>query len=183
MVKRRYGDRSNWPRIIERQYAQANLDEEQFKGNITLIEMVKVKKALMVTYGENEICIVHDGYRWLLQFPHGQHHAITTTFDKEGNIVQWYIDICVENGVEDGVPYTDDLYLDIVVLPTGEVFVLDEEELEEALATGTINQELYDLAWSETKRLLDGIYRKELELLSLAHIHRKRLEKELRAQV
>lgn len=181
MVKRRYGDRSNWPRIEERRYAQRYVNERHFKGYLSLIEMVKVKDALKVTYGENEITIVDDGYKWLLQFPQNHHHAITTTYDQDGNIVQWYIDICVENGLEDGVPYTDDLYLDIVVLPTGEVFVLDEDELEEALASGTINQELYDLAWSETNRLLDMFNRKELALLSLVDMHRERLEEDLRS--
>lgn len=183
MVKRKYGDRSNWPRILERRYAQTYLDDKGFKGYVSLIDMVKVKEPLVVTYGDNNIYIVDEGYKWLLQFPFQQNHSVTTTFDTEGNIVQWYIDICVENGVEDGIPYTDDLFLDIVVLPTGEVLLLDEEELEEALASGVISIELYELAWEEAKRLIALIQKDEFTLLSFAQLHKNELEVSLEGRV
>ena len=35
----------------------------------------------------------------------------------------------------DGIPYFDDLYLDLVVYPGGTIIVDDMDELEEALAT------------------------------------------------
>lgn len=53
-----------------------------------------------------------------------------------------YIDICYEIGIENW----DDLFLDIVALPTGEVIQQDEDELEEALESGSIYHKMYDLA-------------------------------------
>ena len=57
-----------------------------------------------------------------------------------------YIDICYEIGIENYIPWWDDLFLDIVALPTGEVIQQDEDELEEALESGSIYHKMYDLA-------------------------------------
>lgn len=32
-----------------------------------------------------------------------QHHSVTTMFDDKGQIVQWYIDICLANGVSENL--------------------------------------------------------------------------------
>lgn len=47
---------------------------------------------------------------------------MTTVFNEKGEVVQWYIDICNEIGITKGIPWYEDLILDLVVLPTGEVF-------------------------------------------------------------
>ncbi|MEN2466228.1 DUF402 domain-containing protein [Ornithinibacillus sp. JPR2-1] len=179
MLKRRYGDRSDWTRIIERRYAQQYVENERFTGYMTLLDVIKVSEPLIIRYGEGERCIVDDGYQWLFQFPEDQHHTVTTTFNSAGEIVQWYIDICVATGLENGVPWMDDLFLDIVILPTGQVIVLDEDELDEALANGVISKALYELAWKEVNRLLPLIERNEFGLLELAYKHREVLEEKL----
>lgn len=53
----------------------------------------------------------------------------------------------------DGIPYFDDLYLDLIVFPNGEIKVDDMDELEEALRQGDITQEQFDLA----VRTADGL--------------------------
>ena len=53
-------------------------------------------------------------------------------FNEKVTIIQWYIDICIQNGVENGRPFWDDLYLDLIVLPYGEMIQKDADELEEA---------------------------------------------------
>jgi uncharacterized protein len=175
LLKRKYGDHHNWQRITKRRYAQEYLDTDNFTGYVTLIDMVKVSEPLHVSYEEKEVCLVDDGYMWLRQFPFGKNHMVTTTFDHKGNIVQWYIDICHPYEMENGVPIIDDLFLDIVVLPTGEVFLLDEDELEEALVSNVINRELYRIAWQEAKRLIKLIEENKLKLLELADAHRNSL--------
>ena len=52
------------------------------------------------------------------------------------------------------MPWWDDLYLDVAVLPNGEVYVLDEDELDEARDSGVIPEEHHALAWAETNRLI-----------------------------
>jgi uncharacterized protein len=92
-------------------------------------------------------------YMWLQQFPIEKNHSVTTMFDARGEIVQWYIDICFRNGIENDIPWMDDLFLDIVLLPSGEIIEKDADEIEDALTKGTIDKPLYDLAWNEVENL------------------------------
>ncbi|MEN2768668.1 DUF402 domain-containing protein [Ornithinibacillus xuwenensis] len=173
MLKRKYGDRSDWKRITKRKYVQSYLDTTDFKGYITLLHTIKVREPLFVTYGNKQVCIVDDGYFWLQQFPFNKNHSITAMYDANGNIIQWYIDICSEIGIENGIPWMDDLFLDIIVLPTGESLVLDADELEQALNHGTINQTQFEFAWNEANRLTEIIENKEFKLLEMAHVHKE----------
>lgn len=100
MLKRKYGNRSGWNRILKRQYAQAYLDTIEFKGYITLLDTQKVSEPLVVKYGDENVCIVDDGYMWLQQFPLKKRHSVTTMFDANGDVTQWYVDICLENGMD-----------------------------------------------------------------------------------
>lgn len=172
-MKRKYGDRSNWKRVLEREYAQSYLETDNFKGYLSLLKIAKVKDPLYVKYSDQNICIVNDGYLWLQQFPCDKHHSVTTMFDEKGQIVQWYIDICYTNGVsEDNVPWMDDLFLDIVVLPSGEVIQKDSEELNEALLNGTIDKSLYNLATQEASMINSLIKDRNFTLLQLSNAHK-----------
>ena len=177
---RKYGDRSDWKRVIQREYAQSYLGTKDFTGYITLLNLLQVTEPLWVQYGEKRICIVDNNYMWLQHFPLEKNYAVTTMFDAKGEIVQWYIDICYEVGWENSIPWMDDLILDIVVLPTGEVFQLDEEELEEALENGSINQEMYDLARNEAARITTCIKENQFKLLDFSKIHREVLVEHLK---
>lgn len=174
MLKRKFGDRSDWKRVLNKDYVQTSIESEYFNGYVTLIRIVKVSDPLYVEYNGEKICIVDDGYSWLQQFPSGRNHSVTTMFDSKGNIVQWYIDICLQNGVsENNVPWMDDLFLDLIVLPSGEVINKDTEQLEEALSNGIINKKLYDLAREESTMLNELIKRKEFTLLKLSEEHKE----------
>ena len=41
---------------------------------------------------------------------------------------------------EKGVPYIDDLYLDVVMYPSGKIKIIDQDELQEALDCGDITK-------------------------------------------
>ena len=179
MLKRRYGDRSEWKRLLDKEYTQALIDTEGFKGYVTLIKVNKVTEPLYVKYKDQKICIVNDGYIWLQHFPTNEQHSLTTMFDSNGEVVQWYIDICERNGVENKIPWVDDLFIDIVVLPDGEIIRLDEDELEEALLNGTISNELHEIACTETKRLQELIENGKFTLMGLTRIHKDELMKQL----
>ncbi|MEY9865213.1 putative RNA-binding protein associated with RNAse of E/G family [Peribacillus sp. B2I2] len=180
MLKRKYGNRLEWKRVLGRKYAQAFLDTKEFKGYITLLHIIKVAEPLSVRYEEKNICIVDDGYTWLQQFPLEKKHSVTTMFDNNGNIVQWYIDVCLENGLDNDIPYLDDLYLDIILLPSGEVIQKDADELEEALLNGIIDKSLYDSAWDEVNILTKLINNRSFEFLDLSHYHKEFLVNELK---
>ncbi|WP_443259475.1 DUF402 domain-containing protein [Virgibacillus sp. L01] len=130
-------------------------------------------------YRQKEVCIVANGYMWLHQYPLEAHHTVTTMFNANGEIVQWYIDICLQNGMGNGVPWMDDLFLDIVVLPSGEIIHLDADELQNAFISGVITRYQYNLAWNEASKVTELIKNGEFDLLKLANKHKKMLFEKL----
>lgn len=173
MLKRKFGDRSGWKRILKRRYAQSYLDTSEFKGYITLLNTIKVTEPLFVNYDGKKVCIVDDGYMWLQQFPLEKNHSVTTMFDANGDIVQWYVDICYKNSIENNIPWMDDLYLDIVLLPSGDVIEKDADELEVAYSKGIIDKFLYDLAWGELNNIKRLISKGNFELVNLCNQHKE----------
>jgi predicted RNA-binding protein associated with RNAse of E/G family len=112
----------------------------------------------------------------LQHFPQGEHFTLTTMFDEQGKVIQWYIDICLRHGVtENNIPWLDDLFLDIVVFPTGEIKLLDFDELKSALAVDEISKHEYDLAVLESEKLMSKISENKFALFDLCANHRRAL--------
>ncbi len=64
-------------------------------------------------------------------------------------ILLWYIDMIADQGADpDGVPYFDDLYLDLIVYPDGTIKEDDMDELAETLAQKEISEEQYPLLFA-----------------------------------
>ncbi|WP_127582005.1 DUF402 domain-containing protein [Paenibacillus koleovorans] len=157
-MKRKYADRPNWTRILEKGYKQTYLNEPDFRGHLTLLTLKQVKEDLSVQYNAHVVRIVENGSEWMMHFPDEGLYAVVTTFNPQGEVVQWYFDIIKEKGLtEEGIPYIEDLYLDLVLLPNGEVFVLDEDELKEAWESGTITQADFDTAHATAAQLIERI--------------------------
>lgn len=97
-------------------------------------------------------------YQWLSICEKGAHHLVTAHCNAEGEPVHWYINIVESWGVDpDGFPYFDDLYLDVIALPNGQVETIDANELKAALAFGVINRVQADLAWAEARAVAAAI--------------------------
>lgn len=157
-MKRKYADRPNWSRIIEKSYYGMHIDEEAFYGYIGYLSLDKIREQLWVTYGTNKVCIVDNGFVWLQHFPLSGKYVLTSTFNEHGEFVQGYFDIVDKVGVTmETIPYCDDLYLDVVVLPNGEIYRLDDEELLEAFNNGEITKEDYEYANHTAEELIESI--------------------------
>lgn len=146
-MKRRYANK------VEGIYVQKRVDEDYFKGYVCNVKIIDVEKPLIVNNGINEVCIKDNGYEWFEVYPDNKNYALTIMFDNKLNLIEWYFDIAKEVGIENGIPYEDDLYLDMVVTPDGQNLVLDEEELNEAFRRGEISQFDVDLAYQTLKEL------------------------------
>jgi predicted RNA-binding protein associated with RNAse of E/G family len=176
MMKRRFADRAEWPRILKRRFFKQYLTTPDFQGWVTLLCLDEVRETFWVTVQGERFCLVDDGYTWLQHFPTDDHFSMTTMFDAQGQVVQWYIDISRQNGLDvRGIPWWDDLYLDLVVLTGGEVILYDEADLAEALQSRAITQADYDLAWTEARRLMSIIAAGGFQLLKLSALHRQQL--------
>ncbi len=162
-------DRLGWPRLRAQRFICQPIADARVSGYATLLHMVEVAEPLWVMHNEQRVLIADAGYSWLQIFPEGTNYTHTTMFNPKGQPVQEYIDIVAEHGVDDdGIPWYDDLYLDITWIPEGSPLLLDQEELEAAHAIGAITQEHYDLARGETARLLVALALGDYTLPELA---------------
>ncbi|HFK1718892.1 DUF402 domain-containing protein [Bacillus thuringiensis] len=163
-MKRKYGDGSSWKRLIEKSYTVKQVEE----GILGILDIKKVRELSRKEYDGKEICIASDGYTWVQYFINGKNFAITAMLDDRHNLVQYYIDVTKEYEIDDrGLPYFDDLYLDVVLLPSGKVYILDEEELEDAYKSGDVTKVEYELAWYTTKWILAAIKNSEFYWISI----------------
>lgn len=121
----------------------------------------EVTEPLRVPFRGRELLILDSGYRWVHYSPSGQTHALTVQLDTAGVPQQLYVDIGEGVGVgKDGLPYIDDLYLDVIavclVQPGGqwrvtETEIIDAEELEDALRSGAVSPGQAEFAWQEAR--------------------------------
>lgn len=172
LLKKRFLHRNDWTRIIKRDYSLEQINHKDFNGFIALIKMNEVKEPLITEYLIKKLCIVDNNYLWLQQLPLNENFAITSMFNENGEIIQWYIDITYENGVENGEPYMLDLFLDIVVLRTGEIIEKDKDELEEALHNNWITKSQYDFAYRVFYQMLKQIHEGTFKYFDLSLKHR-----------
>ena len=158
-MKRRYAYN------INDNYKLLKIEESFFEGYACYLKLSNVDRPLIVNNGNNSICIKDNDYNWIEVYPNNGNYAITIMFDDKVNLIEWYFDISLNVGLEDGIPYEDDLYLDLIITPLGEEIVIDEDELLEARNKGIITQEEVDLAYN-TLKILENKYVNNLDELN-----------------
>ena len=148
-MKRRYANK------VKGEYSQKRIDEEFFKGYVAFVKIKDVQNPLVVNDGEKDVCIKDNDYKWIEVYPDNEHYAVTIMFDNNDNLIEWYFDIAKEIGIENNIPYEDDLYVDIVITPNGRKEILDEEELMDALNNNEITQKDVELVYETVKLIED----------------------------
>jgi predicted RNA-binding protein associated with RNAse of E/G family len=157
-MKRKHADRPGWSRIEKKSFGVKYIENNKFTGYIAKLKLEEVREPLWVTYCDEKVCIVDKNYTWIQYFPSDSHYVVTKMLDNHGQPVQWYIDICLDQGIDErGIPWFEDLYIDIVVLANKRIFVLDKDELDEALKSGDISYPEYELALNERQKLMRQI--------------------------
>ncbi|HAR85030.1 MAG TPA: DUF402 domain-containing protein [Clostridium sp.] len=154
-MKRRFANKPDWSRVLRKEFKIEFIDNEELRGYISSIHMKEITEPLIIQTKGVDYCIVDKDYSWIQYFPENKNYVLTVMIDEKHNIIQWYFDISEKYELtEDGIPFYDDLFLDIVVLTTGEVILLDEEELEEALNNEEITEKQYGDAKEQAKELI-----------------------------
>ena len=157
-MDRKFVNRPNWKRVLERRFKSTYIENDDFVGYVSVIYIDKVREPLVKEISGRSISLVDDKYIWLQHLPKNDNFSLTTMFDSQGKIVQWYFDITRRNGIdENNIPFFDDIYLDVVVLPTSEIILMDEEELHDALESKVITKDEYDLAYKKANEIINGI--------------------------
>lgn len=152
-MKRKYMDRLDWKRILKSRYSERFIDNNLFKGYLSLFYIDEVIEPLIVNLNSREYTLADNGFKWMQHVPLDTKYSVTTMIDKNNNIIQWYFDIIKGIGIEESRVFYDDLYLDIVHLPSHKTILLDEDELKEALENKLITNDDYKLAYIEAEKV------------------------------
>ncbi len=149
-----------WKCIISKEVRGKIVHSDCFTGYVGLIDIHEVSEPQIWKFNGEDIVVCDDGIKWVAILPQDDWYCITAMMDEKEEILLWYIDMIAAQGVDtDGIPYFDDLYLDLVVYPDGTILVDDMDELEDALEKGDITQEQFELALETSQRLQNGLLR------------------------
>ncbi|MCL2461910.1 MAG: DUF402 domain-containing protein [Defluviitaleaceae bacterium] len=117
--------------------------------------------------GRERLCLAGSGVKWLMYLPLNEKWCVTTFYSPENKILEWYFDISKSNFLDEtGMPCTDDIFLDLVILPDGRTVTLDADELRDALENGEITAEDYDNAYKVHNEILQSKWN-DIKLLTL----------------
>ena len=152
-LKKRYADRYVGNRATA-DLKMISITDDYFSGDIYYYDFINVKEKILIPNGK---CIMDNNYKWLEFYDYSSKVKLTAIYDENNEIIEWYFDIAREIGKDNGVPYEDDLYLDVVVTPNGDIKLLDEDELKEAYNKREMTTEEYKNAYKEAENLMNKL--------------------------
>lgn len=153
-LKRKDMKRSDWRRILCREYCYDECSYQDKTGIASILLLKKVTEPLTIHYEHGDVTIVNEGDTWLQIAFRDAYYWVTAMFDQNNELLQIYFDItngnCLDNEEN---PTFDDLYLDIMMEPDGTLHLLDRDELDEALEAGEITTAQHQKALDECDKL------------------------------
>ena len=102
--------------------------------------------------------------------PKHENYAMRIFYDNLKNPLEYYFDICKNNGLLEDikVPFYDDLFLDVTYLCcNGRIDVLDEDELLDGFKNGIVTTEEVDMIYSIKDILIDEIKNKTNKYMNI----------------
>lgn len=153
-------------------------EAEQYTIKLFLNEddyYISVKKLIHLSEKfiiRNNVVAMDDGYYIMEIIPKKGNYALRLFIDNNKKIVEYYFDIIKESGIDEEykVPYFIDLYLDIAVLYTGRIDILDEDELLEAYEKKDITKEEYEIVLKTKEKLLKEIKDNTNKLMKIDYL-------------
>lgn len=153
-------------------------EAEQYTIKLFLNEddyYISVKKLIHLSEKfiiRDNVVAMDDGYYIMEIIPKKGNYALRLFIDNNKKIVEYYFDIIKESGIDEEykVPYFIDLYLDIAVLYTGRIDILDEDELLEAYEKKDITKEEYEIVLKTKEKLLKEIKDNTNKLMKIDYL-------------
>ena len=159
--------------VIRKSYTNNYFNEDDFKGYVSVISIEESTNQARLDISNMEAVV--SGYKWVEFFSDNSNSVMTAIYDENNNILQWYFDIVSSIVIKNNIPYFEDLYLDIRLFPNGEMKLVDENELKDALNTGDITKEQFDNAYHEAKRLMNILTKKMDKLVNFTNKYFKKV--------
>lgn len=120
-----------WNRAIVKKNVYLSEDEEKRYG---LIHIEKVKEKQVWGFLDGRPVVADDGFQWLVIVPKYKNYVITMYMDQNRKTILWYIDMIDGQGTdEDGVCFYNDLFLDLIILDSGEIV---EDDMADFILVG-----------------------------------------------
>ena len=114
-----------------------------------LITFLPGCRQLNVDIGGKEFRLADAGCKWLMYLPMNEYWCLSTYYAPDNRLLGWYFDISRGNFMdENGMPCTDDIFLDYAIDPSGQGATLDADELQEALDSGEVTTDDYNHAYN-----------------------------------
>lgn len=147
-----------WKCILSKDLNGTNVSTDYFEGYIGLLHILQVSEPQIWKFNGENIVVCDKGLKWISILPKDDFYCITAMMNEQEEILLWYIDMIDEQGIDEvGIPWFDDLYLDLVVYPDGTIIVDDMDELEDALTKGDITTEQFNIAIKTSEKLKTGL--------------------------
>jgi len=165
-MKRKMADYPDWKNVESKTIFTKHFDNPDFKGYISLLTASKVSKPVVKKQRHKKVVVCDTNFKLLEIYPEtNKNVSVIVTITDTDDILYWFFDIANDSGItKEGIPYIDDLYLDIMYFPNGELRIVDTEDLEAALTHNQITKEQYDLAYKISNELVLAINGKVNEL-------------------
>ena len=142
---------SDWDFVMQKQKSE--------NYYLSIKKINEIDQPFIVDISGQSVVYIDNGY-YIVEFtPLEQFYNVRVFLDRNVEVLGYYFDISRGNGVEENIPYYDDLYLDIIHCPADNNFtvIVDEDELLKALNTGKITREEFNFANEVCSKLFEEI--------------------------
>ena len=150
-------------------YEMVIINNEDMDYYLCIKKINKINPPFVLHEFDQDIVHIDNGYYIVEYTSKNKLYNARVYIDNNKNVIDYYFDISSENGLEDKIPYYDDLYLDVLYYPNQNDLVLydDMNELEDALKDKKITQEQFDNAISTAEQLVTEIKNKKNDFINL----------------
>ena len=157
-MRQKFIDKIYMKEVLEKDW-HLEFDKE-INSYIALKHIKKMSKQISAYYNGKKYIGLADGYSILEYVPLDRGYNCRVFFDKQNRPLCVYFDINNGTGIENNIPWYDDLYLDVImecpaVTESGYFIRLDDQdEFKVAKKEGLISEETYKKGYSIADTLM-----------------------------
>ncbi len=179
-------------KFIDKVYMREVLDkvwylekDEELRGYIALKYVKEMSKPLTSFCNGKKYVGLDKGYSILEYVPLDRNYNCRVFFDNFNRPLCFYFDINNGSGIENDIPWYDDLYLDVTmecpaITEIGHYIRLDDEiELKMAKKEGKINEETYNMAYQVAIDLMQELREKRNDIVARCESDLSRIKTKL----
>ena len=160
-MRKKYIDKVYMREVLDKEWYLEK--DEKLNGYIALKYIKEISKPLSAFSNGKKYIGLDKGYSILEYVPLDRKYNCRIFFDKLNRPLCFYFDINNGSGIENNIPWYDDLYLDVTmecptITETGYYIRLDDEsELKMAKNEGQIDEDSYNNAYKVAEKLMQEL--------------------------